>query len=520
MIGGSGSKNSRTLGIYIEPGAITIVQSKPAAGKTEVEHLVKVPTSFSFKEGIMRPLSLNNEFFSEKAAWVAAFKQAVKKTPWATTRATVTFSQHFGILRYFVMPFVDRKYWAKSIPIESKKYIPVAFEEVIYDFTATPLEEGKKLGVIFGLTQRKTVEFLINVFTEAGLQLASLEMAACSMERLFAFLDPKEHDDKAYVHFSGETACILLSSGGFPVLYRETDFSASSSSSLSERKRLDVKGAFQFVSRYAGGKEYKKLLLSGDSVEAWQGMASQESPVPVEIWSPVGLAGLKTAEQAQVFALGASLCGSIPGRVRLDMTGLSAGSAVEQKIARYVWTVTSVIASFFLLLAVINHARIYALNSEISSIMSQVGDVTEFQNHTEESIRDVIEKGGVEIRMLRSIFSDKEVLAPKLQALGDAIPGELWAQTISYRHDLPVSENAGTEKELSVLGGTRLQGQLKFNAVDLYVRNLKTLPELKLFQPPTGTIQFDLASGGKAGFSAADGPDDEATPFTVILTGK
>jgi Tfp pilus assembly PilM family ATPase len=508
------------LGIYIEPGAITIVQSRPVSGKTEIEHLVKIPTSFSFKEGIMRPLSLNNEFFSEKAAWVAAFKQAVKKTSWATTRATVTFSQHFGILRYFVMPFVDRKYWGKSIPIESKKYIPVAFEEVIYDFTATPLEEGKKLGVIFGLTQRKTVEFLINVFTEAGLQLTSLEMSACSMERLFAYLDPKEHDDKAYVHFSGETSCMLLSSSGFPVLYRETDFSSTSSSSLSERKRLDVKSAFQFVSRYAGGKEYKKLLLSGDSAEAWQGMASAESPVPVEIWAPLVPAGLKTAEQSQLFALGASLSGPVPGKVRLDMTGLSAGSAVEQKVTRYVWTVTSVIASFFLLLAAINHARIYVLNSEIAGIMSQVGDVTEFQNHTEESIRDVIEKGSAETRMLRSLFSDKEVLAPKIQALGDAIPGDLWAQSISYRYNLPLNDNAGTEKQLSLLGSTRLQGQLKFNSVDLYVRNLKTLPELKLFQPPTGTIQFNLASSGKAGFSAAEGPDEDATPFTVILTAK
>jgi Tfp pilus assembly PilM family ATPase len=518
MIGGNSNKGKETLGIYIDPAAIHVLQARPGKGKAEVEHLVKIPTGFSYKEGIMRPLSLNNDFFSEKAPWITPFKQAVKKVSWRTTSATVSFSQHFGILRYFVMPFVERKYWSKSIPIESKKYIPVAFEEVIYDFTAYPSEEGKKLGVLFGLTQRKSVEFLFSVFKEAGLQLAALEMSACSMERVLAFTDPKEHDEKAYVHFSGDTACMLLSSGGYPVLYRESDFGGTSA--MSERKRLDVKGAFQFVNRYAGGHEYKKLMISGDAVDTWKGPAEQESPVPVEIWEPAQAGGLKSNEGGALFALGAALRGSDPGKLRIDITGVSASQAMGQKVTSYVWTAAAVLGAVMLFFAFLNHARIYMLDSKTAALMSQVGDVSSFQGQTADSIRQAIETGNAEARMIRGLLADNEMLAPKLQAIGDNIPNELWIDTLDYRNNLPVSEMTGTGKEMVLQGSTKLSGQAKFGVVDFYVKKLKEAPELKLFRPPTGNIEFNLdANKDEPGGETVDAAAD-ASPYRIVLSGK
>ncbi|MDQ7773378.1 MAG: hypothetical protein RDU13_07630 [Elusimicrobiales bacterium] len=518
MIGGKSDKGKETLGIYIDPASIHILQARPGNARAEVEHLIKVPTGFSFKEGVMRPLSLNNDFFSEKASWVTPFKQAVKKVSWRTQNCTVTFSQHFGILRYFVMPFVERKYWSKSIPIESKKYIPVAFEEVIYDFTACPMEEGKKLGVLFGLTQRKSVEFLFSVFKAAGLQLSSLEMSACSMERFFSFADPKDHDDKAYVHFSGDTSCMLLASGGYPVLYRESDFGGSSA--MSERKRLDVKGAFQFVSRYAGGREYKKLMLSGDAADTWKGTAEQESPVPVEVWEPAKAGGLKSNDVGAVFALGAALRGAAPGKLRLDMTGVSASQDMEKKVTSYVWTIASILGALLLLLSLVNHARIYMLDSRTSALMSQVGDISEFQGQTADSLRQAIETGNAEARMIRGLLSDKESLAPKLQAIGDNIPNELWVQTLSYRNSLPVSQMMESGKELILLGSTKLTGQAKFSMVDFYAKKLKAAPELKAFQPPSGNIEFNLeANKDEAAGETEEGPAD-ASPYRIVFTAK
>ena len=80
-----GPQNISTLGIFISPDEISIAQTKLLGnGKVEPEHLVKLPTGFQVKEGMQRPLSLNNDFFNEKAAWVNTFKTAVKKVGWNT----------------------------------------------------------------------------------------------------------------------------------------------------------------------------------------------------------------------------------------------------------------------------------------------------------------------------------------------------------------------------------------------------------------------------------------------------
>jgi hypothetical protein len=65
------SEIKNTLGIYISPKEICIAQVKVAGdGKLVPEHLVKFPTGFTVKEGLLRPLSLNNDFFSEKTSWM------------------------------------------------------------------------------------------------------------------------------------------------------------------------------------------------------------------------------------------------------------------------------------------------------------------------------------------------------------------------------------------------------------------------------------------------------------------
>ncbi|MDT8286828.1 MAG: hypothetical protein RQ748_06940, partial [Elusimicrobiales bacterium] len=280
------------------------------------------------------------------------------------------------------------------------------------------------------------------------------------------------------------------------------------------------KGAFQFVSRYAGGREYKKLMISGDAVETWKGPAEQESPVPVEIWEPVKTGGLKSNEAGSLFALGAALRGAAPGKLKIDITGVSAGQEMERKVTSYVWTVASLLGAVFLLLSLLNHVRIYMLESRTSALMSQVGDISEFQGQTADSIAQAIETGNAEIRMIRGLLADTEVIAPKLQAIGDNIPDQLWIETFSYRNTLPISEMMGAGKEIVIQGSTKLSGQAKFSVVDLYVKKLKEAPELNFFRPPTGNIEFNLdASRDELGSADESGMAD-VSPYRVLLSGR
>jgi len=514
---GKSAPNINALGIYLSPKEICIAQTKlDKNGRIQTEHLVKLQTGFQAKEGLLRPLSLNNDFFNEKASWLIPFKSTVKKVGWDTARTVITLSPQFGILRYFVMPFVDKRYRSKSIPIESRKYIPVSFDEVVYDFNAYPLEGGKKLGVIFGVTQRKSVEFLINTLKSAGFELAAVEMNAISLERMFAYLDPKDHLGKGYIHFSGNASSMLFSSDGHPVLYRETDF--ESSGTMSERKRLDIKGAVQFVERYVSGQTYKNLMLSGDGVEVWKSLAAQETTMPITEWEPAKTAGLKDNDAAAFFSVGASIRGRSRELLTLDISGISTGINLNQQVQKYIWNITSVLGGVLLLLSVIHQARLFMMASNIAGVTAQVGNVTELNSYTAGAIKAKIDKIRNDVRMLSTLVSDTDSLAPKLQAIVEKIPSGLWLTNMRYLSPFAASELLSATKEMTLTGETTLKGEMKIRVVDMFHKGLKGADEFKIFGPPKGSMEFKTESEG-AGRSAAGyggrSPGQKATGFTI-----
>ncbi|HAF94746.1 MAG: hypothetical protein A2021_00530 [Elusimicrobia bacterium GWF2_52_66] len=492
-----------TLGVYLSPSEICLSEVK--AGKNsrlQVQHLVKISTGFNSTAGMTRPLSLNNDFFDDHAPWVDGFKNAVKKVSWGSSNVVVTFSPQLAILRYFVMPVMDRKFWNRAIPLESKKYIPISFDEVVYDFSVVAIDGGKKMGVLFGLTQKKSVEFLINTLKSAGLELASLETSSCSLERLFAFLDPKDHDVKAYIHFFGSQNLTLFSSGGYPVMYREKDF--DSASSLTERKRLDIKGSVQFVERYVGGQAYKNLMLSGDNLEVWKDAAAQESQIPLVLWEPAKLADLKDNDTAAFFSLGASLKGAAAGRLTLDLSGISAASRLEKQVQSYVWGITAILGGLMLALSLITQVRLFMADSRLSGFKAKLGSASELQGNSVEAVRTKIKAMHENGRMLFGLINNRDYIAPKLQVIADTIPEALWIEEMRYTSPFFSDNTQSAAETITFSGKTALKGDMKFGIVNLFEKSLKTSAEFKIFMPPNGSIDHTLNSeaasgGGRSG---------------------
>ncbi|HBA61706.1 MAG TPA: hypothetical protein DCZ92_13020 [Elusimicrobia bacterium] len=511
------------LGIYISPREIAIAQVKISKeGRPEPEHLVRFPTGFTVKEGMLRPLSLNNDFFNEKASWIAPFNKAVKQVSWNSSLAVVTLSPQFAILRYFVMPCVDRKFWNKSIPLESKKYIPVSFDEVVYDFDAVPIDGGKKLGVLFGLTQRKSVEFIINTLKSAGLDLSTVEITPASLERLFGFIDPKDHDVKGYLHFSGGGNSMLFSHGGYPVLYRETE--GDPSGTMSERRRLDLKGAVQFVDRYVGGKAYKNICLSGEGAEGWKAPAEKEAEtIPVVLWDPAALCGMKDSSSTGLFAVGAAIRDKAAGKLKLDISGLSAAINTEKAVQNYIWNIALVLGGFLLLLSIISQLKLFKVNSELASIRSQVENVPELQGLDPETIKLQIDMMRTNAQTLNLLLSNTDVIAPKLSAIADLISPDLWVQEIRYNNTYPISQVQGGGRDLTIRGETFLKKERKNSVANNFMKSLKAAPEFKSFASPS-TIDLKIISEetfGAAGFRPdmmKKGP--EAGEFTINCVGK
>lgn len=508
------------LGIYISPKEICISQVKLGKdSKPDPEHLVKFPTGFPVKEGMLRPLSLNSEFFSEKASWITPFKQAVKKVNWGSTSVVVTLSPQFAILRYFVMPAVDRRFWSKSIPLESKKYIPVSFEEVVYDFNAVPADNGKKLGVLFGLTQRKSVEFISETLKASGLTLSAVETTPISMERAFGLLDRREHDSKGYIHFSENSTFLLFSHGGCPVLYRETE--TESGGAMGDRKRLDIKGAVQFVDRYVGGKDYKGIMLSGEGADGWKQIAEKEAaPIPVQTWEASKLCGLKDNDATSLLSVAAALRGRTPGPALPDISGISTAANLEKEVQSYVWNITILLGSLLLLLSLFAQVRLSMAGSRIASLKAKVMNVPELDGLEPETIQSRIKGMQTSVLILDGLVSEADPFAPKLAAIADLMPPDLWLTTLNYTNPFALSEIQSGAREIIIAGETFLRGEIKGRMVDAFAKSVKASPEFKVYASPFGSIDKTTEGStgsqmGQVGAAAA-----KTSAFSVMCSYK
>ncbi|MCG2726179.1 MAG: pilus assembly protein PilM [Elusimicrobia bacterium] len=497
---GKDKSNQNALGIYISPKEIAIAQADyQDNGKIQVEHLIKIPVEFEGAEKIQRPLLLNDNFFNEKAHWVDLLKRALEKVDWERKKVVITLSSHFSILRYFVMPFIERRYWSKTIPLESKKYIPVSFDEISYDFVVRTNPAEQTLNILFGMTNKKTIEFLLNLLKSLGLELSSIESSACSIERLFSFLNPK-HDSSAYIHFSGSVSYMIFSNAGCPVLFRENDTEAASG--MSERKRLDIKGAQQFVGRYLSKKTYSNVLLSGDHLEIWKSIAEAESPIPISQWEPAKLLNVKSNALSSLFSIGSSLKLNPNNMSPIDFSGISTAALLEKNVQSYVKIIAIVLSAIILFFALLSQSRLYFISRQIDELYSVMGDASEFRNMTADTVKSNTEKLQQNLKMLQTLVQDKDVLAPKLGLIAGVIPKYLWVNEVYYSNSMTSGAIQSGSKELKMMGETNLSGTLKSRFVEMFHKTIKQSEEFKVYGPPKGSIEFNIDS------RSADGDDD------------
>jgi len=478
------------IGIYISSETIVLAKTSLSSGKIITEHLVRFPTNFTSKEKILKPLVLNNAFFDEKAPWINPLKQALSKVQWKAKKVVITLSNEFSIVRYFTMPYVEKKFWPNSIPLESKKYLPVSFEEVSYHFYVLPKIQEKKMEVLFGLTQRKSIEFLINLFKKQGYEVVSVESSSCSFERLCSFLNP-QHEKSAYGHFTKTTSFLIFSSQGMPLLFRETNLATASQ--MTGRTSLGIKGALQFISRYVGDSKYSAIYLSGENLEVWQNAAQRESSLETKIWQPEKSLGLKDNELSSLYAAGAAIKNQVKHKVFIDMSGISTNVMIEQKVISYVKNATIVIVAIFLFFTLLNQFKIYLLSKKISRLYSSMGvNMADFQGKDASSIETMTENLESIAKTFGDLFFDKTVLAPKLEVIADAIPKYLWIESINYTSPVRTGDMQTSPKEMVIRGSTNLKGNLRLHYVKKFVDEFKKSKDFSEFQGPVGNIVYTI----------------------------
>jgi Tfp pilus assembly PilM family ATPase len=162
--GATTQKVSSCLGLYLSPETIYIAETHLEKGKVIVDHLVRIPVPAA--EAAKSPAgpttaTLNTDFLLDNAKLSALIRQSMSQVKWGTKDVMITLSHHLGLLRYFAMPAVDKRFWKSSVPLEAKKYIPIPFELLSHDYQCVPLPaaaDGKpRQGALVAVTQKKNL---------------------------------------------------------------------------------------------------------------------------------------------------------------------------------------------------------------------------------------------------------------------------------------------------------------------------------------------------------------------------
>jgi len=493
-------KLKKCLGIHISLSAIHLVDASIAGNSVKIEHYLKIPLPY-VRPGGGKVSAMNVEFFLSDANWLAPLQGAIKQASFGSDKVVVTVSPQFAIFRHFLMPFIPRRFWKQSVPIESKKYVPFPFEESTYDFYPYIYDQvsiGKgRLGVFFAITNRQISDVITKGIKKIGFELMSLEVSSMSVDRIFKILGGNSNGGRAYAQIDAATAYLLLSNNGIPFLLREVD---NSNIQSGERRRLDAKSSIEFVHKQVGTKIFNEIILSGEGLDSWKTALEDDSNLPVKPWNPKELLKLKDGEWAAYAAAGAAAKFMFPGQLSLDISTKVKTSVDDQKAFAYVWLAGIILAGFMLFVSLIAQFRLMGLNKNLSTVRSQTAEVPEFKGRSADEIQKVVEGMKTKSGILSALVADSDYVTPKLEAVVNAIPDNAWLSEISYSNTLQPGKIQAADNSFILKGNAKTGDAVKDQALaNEYKEALKKEPAIaKIYSTGSGKIELNYTTLSKS----------------------
>ncbi|OGR99332.1 MAG: hypothetical protein A2V88_03960 [Elusimicrobia bacterium RBG_16_66_12] len=529
--GVEGRAAGASLGLYLSPEVIYLAESHvEKGGKYVVDHLVRIPIPADTKNPA-GTATMSTDFIGDPLKVAGAIRQAMSQMRWNSKRVRVTLSHHLGLMRYFVMPDMERRYLRTAVPLEAKKYIPIPFDVLAHDFQAVPLPPdapGKpRIGVLIAVTQKKNLANIQGLLDHLGLKLDGLEVAPCSVLRLWQAIDPpKGPEPFAHVHIDGGNVRVAVFDKGFPIFFREVFL--GSDAAVSDQRKIDLSGCLSFVQKQLGVAGLARVRVSGTTpaLEELRAAFAAEAGIEAVIQDTPKLLSVKSGDWGGYAALGASALSLVPTPVTLDLAAADRATAEERMAARDVLLLGGAAALFLagaglLKTATYNYRarelKQYRVDADVSAAFAGLGPL-DIDSRLSDMQSQLNSLGAVTGGAAR----------PKLSALIkdviECMPEKVWLDRISVANSLAGGE-ARPPVSFSLKG--RVQDKDVTDEQTLafaFKENLLKHPVLgKMFD-----VQISLQKGAETDMSAQSGMDpaalaarlEERTVFTLVLRGK
>lgn len=437
------------LGMHFDAEAIHVCEVAWSGTRPKVEHLLRIPVPPELADpGPRNAGTLNVEFFGKPDRLIELLKGSLNQIQWGSRHAVATFSPHFGLLRYFTMPAIDRRFWKTAIPAEAKKYVPIAFTELAYDYQvlqhdSRPERRGA-CGVLFGVTHRRNTEGVRAILGGLGIRLLGVELSPCSLERLWDVLEPGTPPVPcARIHFDEGMARILLSEHGVPIFFREVSLGVHAGGT--ERRKVDLASCLDFARKQLGAQKPVEVRLDGtpeDSVQ-WQETISRETGLPVRVQKTAQSLGLQTEDWAALASVGGALRCLSPAPMDIDLGG-SGGAREEDKLAVYgIFALSGAAFAFLMLVGAGRGVRTVLKSGELSRLTAQGKTIEAFQNKTADQIQALLKDMEARASAFNVLSASTGRLAEVLGRVAESVPAALWITKFSYASSLGLGSGPG-----------------------------------------------------------------------------
>lgn len=516
------------LGLYLSPETVYIAETRPGkGGAIAVDHLVRIPIPLEGKAAA-GTMTMSTDFLSDPLKIGGLIRQSMSQIRWNSKNVVVTLSHHLGLLRYFPMPPVERRYLRSAVPIEAKKYIPIPFDALAHDFQAAPMPPdaaGKaRVGVLIAVTQNKNLANISGLLASLGLNLIGLEVAPCSVLRLWNAIEPSKNPDPfVQAHFDGGSVRIMICDRGLPVFFREVFLGGSAS--LEDQRKVDMTGCLSFARKQLGLTGISKIKLSGTpaSLGPWKDAFTTETGLPTEVQDTAKLLSIKGGDWGGYAAIGASTRPSVISAVTIDLAAKDRVGEDERQVARDIIFAGMILAGLIASVGIFQAATYNQRAKELNSYKVEPDVKASLQGLLPGDITAKLTEMKDQLGRLRTVTGNKRApLSSVLRDIVELMPDNMWLIKVSVTN--PLGDEKG-RLDLSIKG--RVRGATGAEEQDIAFQFKETL----LKDPKLGPL-FDvyISVTGKAAAPDSDlaGLDpatlarklEDRTEFTIDLKGK
>jgi hypothetical protein len=434
---GSSATVKDCIGLYFSLDAIYISTINISGKVVKAGNFTKIPLVKVKVGDTVRMSAMHVHLFYNESLWLAPLKSALDKIKLKTNNVVVTLSPQFAVARHFIMPRVDQRFWGQSIPIEAKKYVPFVFEEPIHDYHVYSLKskEREKMGVLFATTSSKMTKAISVGLKKLGLNIKSIEVSSISVERFWSLYSGEMEGGKIHVHFDDDTAYLILSYNGIPLLSREVNFSDSQTT---ERRRLDVRGSIDYISKQMGFKVFDKIMLSGKNLELWKAILEEDSKLPVKIWNPKKALSVETVEWGVFASVGAAVRFKSATEIEIDLSGEIKQTEDDKKALGLAWKISTFLVVAFLVLSMFTVGKSYVASRKLARLKGNVAEVPEFKGKKSQEIEKLIENTKRKSLFLSGNFGKKHYVTKQLESIVNTLPDDAWITEINYSRKLKI----------------------------------------------------------------------------------